>query len=152
MEKAIEFTLVLVAVCCLIGCGQSNDHATLHKPKYNEILVEFPDHRYSMEITKDEATGVVTAFLTDAHFTPVVVDVKEVRVNFIIGDSPKTFILTSTGQEAGKPATFVLSDKELATLIFEGWQGDATASVEISGTQYNAKLIKLREYDHAHPH
>ena len=138
------------------GTAQSAEaaHAALHRPKYNEVLVEFPGHRYAMEIIDEkETTGLVTAFVTDAHFTPVTVDAQEVRLNFVIGGAPKAFTLTRAAQEAGKPATFTLTDMELATLICEGWQGDATASVEIGGTPFNAKLVKLSEHGHeGHTH
>jgi len=148
----------------MIGCGQGNRpdtapkgdavqdaHAALHQTKYNEVLVEFPGHKYAMEIIDEkETTGLVTAFLTDAHFDSVAVDAQEVRLNFVVTGSPKTYILTRTEQEAGKPATFSLTDMELATQLCEGWQGDATASVEIGGTPFNAKLVKLSGHDHDH--
>jgi len=168
MKTTLYSLLFLVALCCVIGCGQPHDHgpaskdgmtrnpdvhAALHQPKHNEVLVEFPGHKYAMEIIDEkETTGLVTAILTNAHFEPVAVDAKEVRLNFIIDGSPKTFTLTRTEQEEGKPATFTLTDKELAVLTCEGWQGEATASVEIDGTPYNSKLVKLAGHDHGHAH
>jgi len=144
------------------GCDRAHDghdHAAetpesghVHPPsKYNEVLVEFPGHKYAMEIIDErETTGLVTAFLTDAHFEPTEVDAQEVRLNFVIAGAPKSFTLSRTPQEAGKPATFTLTDMKLATLICEGWQGDATAVVEIGGTPYNSKLVKLSGHDHDH--
>jgi len=118
-------------------------------PKYNEVLVVFPGHIYAMEIIDEkETTGLVTAFLTDAHFEPTAVVAQEVRLNFIVDGKPKAFTLTRTPQEAGQPATFTLTDMELATLICEGWQGEATAVVEIGGVPYNSKLVKLSAHDH----
>ena len=168
MKKTIYSTLIFVALCgtalILQGCGRSNDsvsnrapvaddHAALHKTKYNETLVEFPWHKYAMEIIDEkETTGLVTAFLTNAHFEPIEVDAKEVRLNFVVEGQPKTFTLTRIEQEAGKPATFTLTDMELATLNCEGWQGEATASVEIDGTPYNAKLVKLGGHNHDGDH
>ncbi|MGL6196706.1 MAG: hypothetical protein ACRC2T_17985 [Thermoguttaceae bacterium] len=132
--------------------GSGDAHATMHKTKYNEVLVEFPGHAYAMEIIDaKETTGLVSAFLTDAHFDPVEVDTQEVRLNFIVGGKPKVFTLVRAPQETGKPATFTLTDMELATLNCEGWEGEATASVEINGTPYNAKLEKLNSGEaHAH--
>ena len=158
--KTIYFTLNFAAVCGLIllvqGCNQGHDHgpassgtgqdahAALHQSKYNETVVEFPGHRYAMEIIDEkETTGLVTAFLTGAHFEPIEVDTKEVRLNFVADGQPKTFTLTRVEQEAGKPAMFTLTDMELATLNCEGWQGEATASVEVGGRPYSAKLVKL---------
>lgn len=120
-----------------------------HQSKYNEVLVEFPGHKYAMEIIDEkETTGLVTAFITDAHFEPVAVDAQEVKLNFMIKGSPKTYTLTRAPQEAGKPATFTLTDMELATMNCEGWEGEATASVKIDGTPYNSKLVKLGHHDH----
>lgn len=164
MKLSIQRTVVLLSVLALcIGCTpqqsdkpatqtthsehEGHDHA--HQSKYNEVLVEFPGHKYSMEIIDErETTGLVTAFLTDAHFEPVEVDAKEVKLNFILKGSPKTFTLVRAEQEAGKPATFTLTDMELATLNCEGWEGEATASVVIGGTPYKSKLVKLGHHDH----
>ena len=142
----------------LQGCNPGDhDHAAetatdAHPPhvtKYNEVLVEFPGHKYSMEIIDEaETTGLVTAFITDAHFVPTEVDAQEVRLNFMVESKPKSYTLPRIPQEAGKPATFTLTDMELATMICEGWQGDATASVEVGGVPYNAKLEKLSEHEH----
>ena len=159
----------IITLCCTIlltqGCKDDHDHnhgtapagqdahAALHKPKYNEVLIEFPGHKYAMEVIHDETTGLVTAFLTDAHFEPVAVDAKEVRLNFVVDGKPKTYTLTRTEQETGKPATFTLTDKDLAVLTCDGWQGEASASVEVGGTPYKAKMVKLGghdEHDHAH--
>ena len=165
MKKTIHSTLALVAIGCVIllaqGCGKQDEHhhddghdhgshATLHKPKYNEVMAEFPGHQYALEITDEKGTtGLVTAFLTDAHFEPTAVDAKEIRLNFVIDGKPKTYTLSRTEPEEGKPATFTLKDMELATLNCEGWQGEATVSVEIGGTPYSAKLIKLDSHDHS---
>jgi len=160
-------TLTLIAVSCLIlfvqGCSDTSapvsgsaastdDHAALHQSKYNETLVEFPGHKYAMEIIDDEATGVVTAFLTDAHFEPVAIAATEVRLNFLVEGKPKTFTLTRTEQETGQPATFTLTDMELAVLNCEGWEGEATASVTIDGVPYTAKMVKRGGHDHDGDH
>ena len=163
MKRIVCFTSVFIAAFCLFlfvqGCVQSghnlpagrtaaDDHAALHQTKYNNVLVEFPGHRYSMEIIDvPETPGLVTAFLTDAHFNPIAVDATEVSLKFIVGGAPKTFTLIRMEQEAGKPAAFVLTDMELATLIGGGWQGEAVALVEISGRPNNAKLVKLNGHD-----
>ncbi|MDD3587240.1 MAG: hypothetical protein PHQ75_08650 [Thermoguttaceae bacterium] len=117
------------------------DHA--ENAKYKEVMVAFPGHKYAMEIIDEkETTGLVTAFLTNAHFEPVEVKADEVRLNFVIDGSPKSFILKRVPQESGKPATFTLTDKQLATLNCEGWQGKAIATVEINGVPFTSDLIK----------
>ncbi len=172
-KNTIHSALILAAMCCMIllsqGCGQhdehspgdghdhgpsaANDHAALHKTKYNEVMAEFPGHKYALEIIDEkETTGLVTAFITDAHFEPTTVDAKEVRLNFMVDGKPKSYTLTRTEQETGKPAAFTLKDMELATLNCEGWKGEATVSVEIGGTPYNAKLVKLGSHDHGDGH
>jgi len=156
MKTTIHFPLTFITASCLLflaqGCNQEHDHRPalqsgsghVHQLKYNETVVEFPGHRYSMEIIDEkETTGLVTAFLTDAHFDPVEVDATEVHLHFVIEGQPKTFTLTRVEQEECKPATFTLMDMELATLNREGWQGEATASVEVDGKPYNAKLVKV---------
>ena len=165
MTKSIHTTLTLAALCLVIlliqGCAETHDHgsapskstpqdahAALHQMKYNDILVEFPGHRYSMEIIHD-ADGLVTAFLTDAHFNPIAVDAETVQLNFNVGGEPKSYTLSRSEQESGKPATFTFTDKELAALL-DGWQGEATASVEIGGKPNSAKMIKLGGHVHDH--
>ena len=173
MKRTIHSPLIFVAIGSLLlfaqGCGQCGStcvhdpapakttkqdaHAALHKTKYNEVLVEFPGHKYAMEIIDEkETTGLVTAFLTNAHFEPIAVDAKEVRLNFVVDGNPKTYTLTRIETETDKPATFTLTDKELATLNCEGWQGEATATVDIDGTPYTAKMVKLGGHDHGDGH
>lgn len=161
-----------VLVVCPLGCGHdhgpgsdhSHDvpvattggngavvdaHAASHVSKYNEVMAEFPGHKYALEIIDEkETTGLVTAFLTDAHFEPTEVDATELRLNFIVGGQPKVFILPRIPQDSGKPATFTLTDIELATLNCEGWVGEASVAVEIGGVPYSTKLIKLGHHDH----
>jgi len=159
MKTTIYTTLIFCLILFVQGCGHDHDgtssgrpgedaHAALHQPKYKETLVEFPGHKYAMEIIDDEETGLVTAFLTDAHFDPIEIDTKEVRLHFMVDGKPKTYTLTRAEQESGQPAAFTLLDKELATLNCEGWQGEATASVEIGGTPYSAKLVKFDGHIH----
>jgi len=149
MKHILKTNLVLLGLAGLLmifqGCADhGHDHTAetsggghVHPDsRYNEVLVVFPGHSYAMEIIDEkETTGLVTAFLTDAHFEPTTVDAQEVRLNFIV---------------AGTPKSFTLIDMELATLICEGWQGEATAVVEIGGVPYNSKLVKLSEHDHDH--
>lgn len=176
MKKTIFSALALVTVCCLVlftqGCGHSHEHeqdhardrsmtspntakpdahAALHAPKQGGVFAEFPGHKYAVEIIGDETTGLVTALLTNAHFEPIAVNSTEIQLNFVVNGTPKTFVLAVRAeQEEGKPAAFTLTDKELATLVCDGWQGDAAASVAVGGTQYNAKLVKLSGQGHVH--
>jgi len=172
MKKTIFTTLACIAVSCLLlfvqGCGDAptstptaqnggahhHDCSDLHRPKHNEVLVTFPGHTYALEIIDEkETTGRVTAFLTCAHFEPVEVDTQEVRLNFVVDGSPRTFLLTRIEDEPGKPATFTLVDMELATLLCEGWQGEARAVIEVNGMPFTERLVKLgcgEHCDHGH--
>ena len=161
MQTTIHCTLTFIAASCLLflvqGCGRGHDHSPatqggsrhLHPSKHNATIVEFPGHKYAMEIIDEkETTGLVTAFLTDAHFEPIEVDVNEVQLNFTVDSQSRTFTLTRIERELGEPATFTLLDMELATLNCEGWQGEATASVEIGEVTYSAKLLKAGRHVH----
>lgn len=169
MKLTLQHTVILtLALALFCGCKphEADKHATDaahseqggdghdHQGKYKEVLVEFPGHKYAMEIIDErETTGLVTAFLTDAHFEPVEVDAKEVKLNFVIKGTPKIFTLPRIEQGAGKPATFTLTDMELATLNCEGWEGEATASIMIGDVPHKSKLIKLGHHDHeGHAH
>jgi hypothetical protein len=173
MKTTINYTLTLIAVCglflfvqgCGHTCGPDCDHAHStsratghddcdgdHTPRYGETLVVFPGHSFAMEIIDEKGTtGLVTAFLTDAHFDPVEVDTQEVRLNFIIDGTPTTFTLTRIETAAGEPATFTLVDMQLATLNCEGWEGEANARVMINGVPFSSRLIQLDGH-HGHSH
>lgn len=173
MNKTFYTSLAFVTLCCVTflaqGCkdnhnhapaqkneGAQDTHASLHQPKQNGLFAEFPGHEYAMEIVVDEQepTGLVTAFLTDAHFNPLKknVDAQEVRLNFVINGLSKPFTLTLVEQEAGKPAVFTLTDKELATLHHNGPYEGATATVEIGGVPYSAPLKQASGHDDHHGH
>ena len=174
MKKTVFPALALAAAYCLVlfvqGCGHTcgpncgHDHGRLaigtaaihdgcdsdHTPRHNNVVAVFPGHTYAMEIIDDRTTGLVTAFLTCVHFDPVAVDATEVRLNFLIDSTPRQFILIRTEQTEGEPATFTLTDMELAVLICEGWQGDATTRIEIGGVPFSARMVKVGACGHVH--
>ncbi len=165
MRYSIFCTILLaISLGCWTGCTQQtpkpadehagHDHGAeahgSHTPKHNQVLVEFPGHKYTMEITDDHDTGLVSAYLTDAEFENIDVDSKEVKLNFLVDGAPKSFVLTRAASESGKPVTFTSSDKDLEVLICDGWKGEATAVVEIAGSPNSAALKKLSGDDHSH--
>lgn len=162
MKTTLYVAQILLVAGCIIGCQKKQEldapqavdaHQALHQAKYNQVLVEFPGHKYSMEIIVEEGSNeMVVAFITDAHFEPIAVEASEVKLNFIINDQPKTFTLAGVPQDEGQPARFRLSDNELATLINDGWDKEATASAEIAGAPYVSKLVKLSGQGHSHDH
>ena len=158
MKTTLRCMQILLVACCTIGCPKKQEqdpsqayeaHQALHRAKYNQVLVEFPGHKYSMEIIYGGEPGnQVVAFLTDAHFETVNVDADEVKLDFAVNEKPKTFILARVSQDGGQPAKYVLDDKELAGLIKDGWEVEATAHVQIGGTPYSAKLVDLSKHDY----
>ena len=175
-KNILSLVVVLTLIVLPIGCDKptvdtnteivkksdSNDdhaghehdaHAALHKPKHNQIIAEFPGHKYAMEIVENGDS--VTAYLTDAHFAPIQLDVQEVKLDFIVDEKPASYTLKRTADESGKPATFTADDKELAELCCDGWHGEAMATFELAGAPYRTKLTKLNvvhDHDHAHDH
>ncbi|MCL1894178.1 MAG: hypothetical protein FWG02_08100 [Holophagaceae bacterium] len=153
---------ILIVACCVVGCNKKQEvdqqqaidaHQALHTTKYNQVLVEFPGHKYSMEIIVEEESHEVTAFLTNAHFEVVDVSANEVKLDFIVASKPKSFTLVRTPQDDGQPVKFILKDAELATLIKDGWEVEASAFVVIDGKDNVGKLADLRKKDSAaHDH
>ena len=128
-----------------------HDHASMMK--YNQVVAEFPGHRHAMEIAENHDTGIVSAYLTDAHFNVTRVDTQEIKLHFVVHGSPKSFTLIRVPHEAGKPATFSSGNTELRELICQGWKGQATAHVEIDGRPNSATLKKLdAPHDHGPEH
>ena len=160
----IAFTSVAVA-----QTGTRPAVAEPNKPKHNQVVVEFPGHRYSLEIAvkpiKETVDGAertvptVFAYVSDAHFEPLVIDTKEIRLNFVVDRQPKSFILlpvkadADVGRDAKdtKPqSVFELKDPELIKLIVDGWQGVAQASMVVSvgrtSAPFTARLMKAKDF------
>jgi len=162
MQKPISSVSALIIIGCLLlfaqGCKDDHDHGSAatqatngdnHAASHGRVVAEFPGHRYAFEIISVEATGLVTALITDAHFEPVPVDASEVQLNCIVEGTPKTYTLTRTNPD-NTPATFTLTDAELVKLLIgDGWK-NATASVKIGGEPNTAKLSTPSEHNHAH--
>ena len=130
------------------------------KTKHNQIVVEFPGHKYSLEIatktTKETVNGeernipTVFAYVSDTHFEPLRVDTKEIRLNFVVDRKPKSFVLLPTKADAEKnmkpQSIFELKDPELIKLISGGWQGYAQVAMFVGKTPFTGKLIKAKDF------
>ena len=139
------------------------------KPKHNQVVVEFPGHRYSLEIAaksiketvdgEERTVTKVLVYVSDSHFEPLVVETKEIRLNFIVDKQPKSFVLlpVKAGADVGRDAkdtkpqsVFELKDPELLKLIVNGWQGVAQAQMVIGGGRtpapFTAKLVKAKDF------
>ena len=136
-----------------------------NSPKHDQVVVEFPGHRYSLEIAvkpiketingEERSVPIVFAYVSDAHFEPRVVDTKEIQLNFVIDRQPKIFILlpvksdADVGRDASdtKPqSVFELKDPALVKLISDGWQGVAQARMSVGRTPYTARLMKAKDF------
>lgn len=141
--------------------GDGHDHGKENRPKHNQMAAEFPGHKFAMEIAvkdvkvivdrKERAIPTVFAYLTDSHFKPIHADVKEVRLNFVIDKKPKSFVLLpvkvdpKTAKDVKRPLVFELKDPMLVKLISSGWKGDASVSMRVGKTPFNAKLVKAKD-------
>ena len=133
-----------------------------NKPKHNQVIAEFPGHRYSLEIAvkpvkemvngEERSIPTVFAYVSDAHFEPLLIEAKEIRLNFIVDRQPKSFVLLPAKAEANakkdtKPQSiFELKSPELAKLISDGWQETAQASMVVGKTPYTARMVKVKDY------
>ena len=136
-------------------------------PKHNQVVVEFPGHRYSLEIAvksikemvngEEQTIQTVFAFVSDTHFEPLVVDSSQIRLNFAVDRRPKSFILLpvqaeeyaarmGTPRDLPRQSVFELQDPELITLISDGWQGVAQASMQVGRTPFTARLMEAKDF------
>jgi hypothetical protein len=162
-------SITLLIVLCSTAVAQTNTprppspgqgNRAPNSPRHDQVVVEFPGHKYAMEIAvkpiKEKVNGeertipAVCAYVTDSHFEPLRVDANELRLNFTIEKKPKSFILLPVKADAGKdqksPSVFESKDSELVKLISDGWQGNATAAMSVGRTPFNAKLVKAKDY------
>lgn len=163
------FVAILFALCPIAFAqgpakhfdGDGHDHGNKNRPKHNQVAAEFPGHKYSIEIAvkemkekvgdKDIVVPVVFAHVTDAHFDPIFVEAKEIRLNFIVDKKPKSFVLLpvkvdpKAEKDSKRPSVFELKDPALAKLISAGWTGNAMVAMQVGKTPYNAKLMKAKE-------
>jgi hypothetical protein len=166
--------IMLMVVLCSVAAAQTVPRlpvAEPNKPKHNQVVVEFPGHKYSLEIavkeTKEMDGGeernvqTVFAFMCDTHYEPVIVEAKDIRLNFVVDRKPKSFILPAikadakvdpkAGIDLKKQSVFELKDPELIKLISEGWQGNPTATMTIGRTPFTARLMKAKDFKpHVH--
>ena len=161
LQNCLSITL-LVALCSVAVAQTARTPIVSEpdKPKHNQVVVEFPGHKYSLEIaaktiketvnSEERSIPTVFAYVSDTHFEPLQVDAKEIRLNFIVDKKSKSFVLLPAKADAEKdkkPQTvFELKDPELVKLISGGWQGNAQASMLVGKTPFTGKLIKAKDF------
>lgn len=167
------FVLSAAAVCLalfVLGCGRVDSRAGdehehgqhehgAHEhgeswalAKHGQTAALFPGGAYALEVTGDEASGLVTAYLTDARFEPLEADAAQIRLNFAADGAPESFTLTRKENTASGEAVFTVTDRQLAELIHDGWRGTAAAWTAIGGSPYSAELVRLGSRDHHDDH
>lgn len=96
------------------------------KGRFGGLLAMLGSHQFHAEFIPDAETGDVLAIVYDKEFKPFQTETKELTLALKIGDEPKTFTLLVDHDGAdGKPATFKITDADLAKILVQGWQGDA---------------------------
>ena len=168
MKTLQKWTLIVVLFSIAVAqIGTLHAVAEPNGPKHNQVVVEFPGHKYSLEIAvktvketidgEERTVKTVFAYTSDTHFDPIKVDTKEVRLNFVVDRKPKSFVLLPvkadprTDKDPKPQSIFELKDPELVKLIESGWQGNATANMSVGRTPYNARLIPAKDFkSHRH--
>jgi hypothetical protein len=110
------------------------------------------NHEYHAELTRNEDTGEVALYVTDAQLKPVVVPETEAFLTVIVDGQPKEFTLKSEAKPSGEPGArphFVLVDKQLSEAI-ENAEGGVRLNVTIKGKPYAATYTKSGHAGHEH--
>jgi len=148
----------------LIAIAQANERRP-NSPQYDQVAVVFPGHRFALEVAvkpvKKTVDGVertvptVFAFVTDAHFDPIRVETQAIRLNFVVDRRPRSFVLLPvkvdprTENNPKPQSIFELNDADLVKLISDGWQGNATATMQMQTgrniTPFTARLMQAKD-------
>lgn len=158
---------------CLVVCGcdaapatkapsaaadshdHDHDHAHPTEGPHHGVLVELGNEEYHAELVHDDATGLVTCYILDAHAEKAVaVAAPEVVINLKHGDAPEQFKLAAQpvdGEPAGQSSCFVLSSKELSGHLHDS-DASARLNLTIGETPYSGAIpVNSHEgHDHAH--
>ena len=173
LQKCWSITL-LIALCSVAAAqtelprlpAPANKEREPNTPWYNQVVVEFPGHSYLLEIAvkpvketidgEERMVQSVFAYAFDTHFEPLKIDTQEIRLNFVVDRRPQSFVLLPEKidprlERDRKPQSiFGLKDPDLVKLISEGWQGNATANMQVmigrNRTPFTARLIPAKDY------
>jgi hypothetical protein len=162
---------VTVACAIAVGCSQApsgskttpadaakdKTEAVAHKHDHNapgkhggqqQLL---GNHEYHAELARNEETGEVALYVTDAEFNPVKVPEKEAFLTVSVAGQPKEFTLSSDANPPDGQPRFVLVDKQLSEAI-EKAEGGVRLNVTIKGKPYAATYTAAGHADHDHDH
>ncbi len=115
------------------------------KGRFGGLLAILGSHQFHAEFIPDTETGDVLAIVYDNHFKPFQTETKELTLALKVGDEPKTFtLLVDHDGSEGKPATFKITDVDLAKILAQGWQGDARVMFTSADAPASGNLIPAR--------
>ena len=166
----ISLSITLMLVLCSVAAAQTGVARTAdaglanrppNSPKHDQVAAVFPGHRFALEVVvrpitetvndEERIVPTVFAFAADAHFEPIRVDAREIRLNFVVDRRPRSFILrpvTTDPRAERNPqpqSIFESKDPDLARLISNGWQGNATATMVVGRVPFNARLVQAKD-------
>ena len=162
LQVCMSITLMIILSSAVVA--QTNARRP-NSPQYDQVAAVFPGHRFALEIAvkpvKETVDGVertvptVFAFVTDAHFEPTRVETQAIRLNFVVDRRPRSFVLLPvnvdprTENDPKPQSIFELKDPDLVKLISDGWQGNATAVMQVqvgrSMTPFTARLVRAKD-------
>ncbi len=130
------------------------EHGHAEEGPHHGHLIVLGNEEYHAELVHDDSTKTVTIYLLDsAAKNNAPTSASEIRINLIVSESPKQFVLPAAPQEndpAGQSSRFELAD---ATLCdgFDAEGATCRLSVEIDGKPYAGTLDLHEHGDHEHP-
>jgi hypothetical protein len=139
--------LVGVAILALAGCGDPAHQAHgngggggghHHESPSGGVAVELGDHQFHLDILLEPATGVIKAWVMDAHAENFVrVPLNTLSLEIVTGGSTQTVVLqaqasTVTGETVGD------------TSMFQGQSDALKGVIQFTGT---IQEITLRDYN-----
>jgi hypothetical protein len=139
--------LVGVAALALVGCGDPAHQAHgngggggghHHASPSGGVAVELGDHQFHLDILSEPATGVIKAWVMDAHAENFVrVPLTNLSLEVVAGGSTQTVVLQAQGST-------VTGETVGDTSMFQG-QADALKGVaQFTGT---IPVITIRDYN-----
>lgn len=107
--------LLLAAGCHRHDHDHAHGHGHVHVAPHGGTLVELGDHQFNLELLLDRQTGMLQAFVLDAHAENFVrVDWRTLELTFRLEAGFETLLLNAmtdelTGETVGNTATFAAS-------------------------------------------
>lgn len=115
------------------------------KGRFGGLLAILGSHQYHVEIIPETATGDVLGILYDDHFKPFKTETKEFTLSLKVNGEQKIYtLLVDHDGDEGKPATFKISDPELAKTLAMGWDGEARVMITVDDAPASGRLAPIK--------